>query len=153
MGEILQCTCHFFLNLKPLLNRYLSSQRRKVKHFDPYWPHSERQPRLLLPGVLWSLPTWGERVLEKWVFRWQNLSLKNMVRTKVTLSGSRALVSSSVNICRQPCFTDFRRMAKICPKCLSKYMLENRSLFTGETIDFRFSVVKVAPGDSAALAR
>lgn len=44
-------------------------------------------------------------------------------------------------------------MAKICPKCLSKYMLENRSLFTEETIDFRFSVVKVAPGDGAAVAR
>lgn len=82
-----------------------------------------------------------------------SLSLKNMVRAKVTLSGSRALVSTSVNICRQPCFTDFRLMAKICPKRLSKYMLENRSLFTEETIDFRFSVVKVAPGDSAAVAR
>lgn len=76
-----------------------------------------------------------------------------MVRSKVTLSGSRAVVSSSVNICRQPCFTDFSLMAKICPKCLSKYMLENRSLFTEETIDFSFSVVKVASSDGAAVTR
>lgn len=76
-----------------------------------------------------------------------------MFGDEVTLSGSRAPVSTSVNICRQPCSTDFSLMAKICPKCLGKYMLENRSLFTGETIDFRFSVVKVAPGDSAVVAR
>lgn len=76
-----------------------------------------------------------------------------MVRYKVTLSGSRTVVGTSVNICRQPCFTDFSLMAKVCPKCLSKYMLENRSLFTEETIDFSFSVVKVAPSDSAAMTR
>lgn len=44
-------------------------------------------------------------------------------------------------------------MAKICPKCLSKYMLANRSLFTEETIDFSFSVVKVASSDGAAVTR
>lgn len=77
-----------------------------------------------------------------------------MVKCRMTLSGSRAVVSTSVNICRQPCFTDFSLMAKICPKCLSEYMLENRrSLFTEETIDFSFSVVKVAPSDGAAVTR
>ena len=44
-------------------------------------------------------------------------------------------------------------MAKICPKCLSKYMLENRSLFTEETIDLSVSVVKVASSDGAAVTR
>lgn len=71
----------------------------------------------------------------------------------MTLSGSRAVVSPNVNICRQPCFTDFSLMVKICLECLSKYMLENRSLFTEETIDFSFSVVKVASSDGAALTR
>ena len=84
---------------------------------------------------------------------WQNLSLKSVVRSKVTLSGSRAVVSSSVNICRQPCFPAFSLMAKICPQCLNNYMLENRSLFTEETIDFSFSVVKVASSDGAAVTR
>lgn len=76
-----------------------------------------------------------------------------MVKSKVTLSVNRAVVSTSVNICKQPCFTDLSLMAKICPKCLSKYMLENRSLFTEETIDFSFSVVKVASSDGAAVTR
>lgn len=38
-------------------------------------------------------------------------------------------------------------MVKICPERLGKYMLKNRSLFTEETIDFSFFVVKVAPSD------
>lgn len=44
-------------------------------------------------------------------------------------------------------------MAKICPQYLNNYMLENRSLFTEETIDFSFSVVKVASSDGAAVTR
>lgn len=72
----------------------------------------------------------------------------------MTLSGISVVVTTSVNICSPPCFTDLGLMAKICPKCLSKYMLRNRgSLFTEETIDFSCSVVKVAPSESAAGTR
>lgn len=38
-------------------------------------------------------------------------------------------------------------MVKIGPERQGKYMLKNRSLFTEETIDFSFFVVKVAPSD------
>lgn len=44
-------------------------------------------------------------------------------------------------------------MVKICFKRFSKYMLENRSLFIEEIIDFRFFVVKVVFGDSVVVVR
>lgn len=44
-------------------------------------------------------------------------------------------------------------MVKICFKCFSKYMLENRSLFIEEIIDFSFFVVKVVFSDGVVVIR